>query len=285
MIANNLRLVLRTRSGLLGFWGHGANFQAVGGNGWRERLKACTIGLSDWWFAYTALSVERLLAAGYPKERITCLNNAVDTAQLGRWRQEITESEIEKTRRSLGLRGRHTAVFIGSLHPHKRLDFLLQAADRLRDELGDFELIVIGDGLLKPMLLAHASSLEWLKVVGPKHGRDKVLHAALGDVILNPGMVGLGILDSFSLGLPLVTTDCGIHSPEIAYLRPGQNGVITPNDVGAYVFTVASLLRDRRLLASLVAGSREDAARYTVEGMATNFVLGVQAALEHGKRP
>jgi len=286
MIANNLRLVFRRpRTPLLGFWGHGANFQAASSDGWRERLKSSTVGLADWWFAYTALSVDRLTAAGYPKERITCLNNAVDTAQLGRWRQEITESDIQGTRDALGLRGHHTAVFIGSLHPRKRLDFLVQAADRLRDELGDFELIVIGDGPLKPLLLAHASVREWLKVVGSKHGRDKVLHALLGDVILNPGMVGLGILDSLSFGLPLVTTDCGMHSPEIAYLRPGQNGVMTPDEVVAYVSQVASLLRDRKLLASLATGCREDATQYTVEGMATNFAGGIQAALELGKRP
>lgn len=284
MVANSLGLAFRRPpTQLLGFWGHGANFQDPDGHGLRQRVKASTAHMADWWFAYTVLSVEHLRSIGFPRERITCLNNAVDTWQLSRWREEINDEEREVARRRLGLQGRVTGVFIGSLHVHKRLNFLLDTADRLRDRTDDFELIIIGDGPLKPRLLAQASSRPWLKVVGHLQGRAKALHASLGHVILNPGMVGLGILDSFALGIPLMTTDCRIHSPEIAYLRPGANGLITRNELDAYVSEVASLLGDPERLHLLAEGCREDAGRYNIDEMAANFADGIRGALDAGR--
>jgi glycosyltransferase involved in cell wall biosynthesis len=280
MVANNLRLLFRRPPDrLLAFWGHGANFQAGKWDWGPERIKAKTARMADWWFAYTDASVERLRSVGFPSERITCLNNAVDTGLLHTYRQEIEGGEIDALRRQLGLRGTTVAVFIGSLHNHKRLGFLLEAADLLRARLPSFELVVVGDGPLRPMVRSYASSREWIKVVGPRHGRDKVAHAALGSVLLNPGMVGLGILDSFALGLPMVTTDCRLHSPEIAYLRPGANGLMTADDPDSYVSEVLSLLADPERLALLARGCRQDAARYTVDAMADNFADGILRAL------
>lgn len=280
MMANNPWLLLRKpKDRLLAFWGHGANFQASRPGRGLERLKPMTARRADWWFAYTSLSVERLRALGFPGERVTCLDNAVDTTQLSLYREQISDDELETLRQRLGITGQNTAIFIGSLHKQKRMDLLLKAADRLRQQLTDFELVIVGDGPLRRAIEAQASSRDWVKVVGPRRGRDKVLYAALGKVMLNPGMVGLGILDSFALGIPMVTTDCHLHSPEIAYLRPEMNGVMTPDHLDAYVARVASLLPDTAALTRLANGCREDASRYTVDKMAHHFAEGIELAL------
>jgi hypothetical protein len=141
-LLHNYALLARRRlgRGRLAFWGHGANFQAGRAGGRREAFKAWSTRLVDWWFAYTEASVERVAANGFPKERITCLDNAVDTRQLVAWRDGVAPDELEALRRRLGL-GHEVAVFIGSLHEARRMGFLFDAAKRLRERIPGFELL------------------------------------------------------------------------------------------------------------------------------------------------
>jgi L-malate glycosyltransferase len=92
-------------------------------------------------------------------------------------------------------------------------------------------------------------------------------------------MVGLGILDSFVFGVPMITTDCGLHSPEIAYLKPGANGVMTRDDVGEFALAVSSLLSDPLALASMGRACLNSASEYSIENMAARFADGIATAL------
>ena len=78
----------------------------------------------------------------------------------------------------------------------------------------------------------------------------------------------------------MLTTDCGLHSPEIAYLQPGVNGLMTANDLASYVAGVQALLSDAEVLARLRAGCLESAKEYTVENMARNFTQGLLQCLQ-----
>ncbi len=266
--------------GKVAFWGHGANFQAKANNTAREALKAWSSRHVDWWFAYTQASVARILANLFPEERITCLDNALDTSELLAWRATVTPQELDKVRTRLQMTGKDVGVFIGSLHEDRRIGFLLSAAEHIRERLPEFELVIIGDGALRGEVRAFAASHPWCKWVGALHGRDKVLHMALGLVMLNPGMVGLNILDAFAAEVPPVTTDCGIHSPEIAYLEPGNNGLMTDDGMTAFVDGAVRVLTDAETRTRLVAGCRESARRYTLEHMVENFAGGILKALQ-----
>lgn len=98
--------------------------------------------------------------------------------------------------------------------------------------------------------------------------------------MLNPGLVGLGILDAFVCGVPMVTTDCGLHSPEVAYLDSGVNGWMTPDTLGDFIDAAAAVLTDDALYARLRRGCAVSAKAYTVEGMAKNFARGVRQCLD-----
>ena len=191
----------------------------------------------------------------------------------------MTAGELEGLRRELGLGAGPRAVFVGGLHGHRRLPLLFEAAELLRARLPGFELVIIGDGPQAAAAREFAAGRAWVRWVGAQHGREKVRHAMLGAVMLNPGMVGLTILDAFALGLPIVTTDCGIHSPEIAYLEEGRNGVTSACDAAAFAGAAARLLEDGERRAAMAERCRRDAGRYTVEGMAERFVRGILAAL------
>jgi glycosyltransferase involved in cell wall biosynthesis len=262
------------------WWGHGPRFPQSGAASRREQLKAYTARRSDWCFAYTEVSVNRFVAAGVPRNRITCVNNAIDLTALRSAAESISEDERNALRHRLGIAGGHTAVTLCSLTPEKRIDFLIEAADMLRSHLPQFHLIVIGDGPLRRYLESAAESRPWLHPVGAQHGREKALYCSPGRIMLNPGMVGLGIVDSFALGLPIVTTSVKTHSPEIAYLESDVNGVMTRDDVAAFANSARELLTDERRLERLVQGCRGSSATYTVEAMAERFTNGIIAALD-----
>jgi L-malate glycosyltransferase len=267
------------RVGRLALWGHGANFQARRRNGLRARARARVARLADWWFAYTSRSVEALRAAGVDGARVTCVDNAIDVARLREWQDSIDGDERRAGLDAIGLQGGNAAVFIGSLDRSKALPFLFEAADLVRAVVPDFELIVVGDGPLRAQVRRLVAARPWARWVGARHGRDKVKTAVLGKLLLNPGMIGLSILDGFALGLPVVTTDHEGHSPEIAYLEPGRNGVMTRADAGEYAAAVAGLLRDDTRRGELAAQGLGDASRYTIENMSERFCDGIAAAL------
>ena len=206
------------------------------------------------------------------------MNNAVDVSQLIEWRKSISPTEIASLRAKLNLHGEKVGIFLGSLHTDKRLDFLFSAADELQHRLHDFEFIIIGDGPLRNMVLDYATDRPWVHFVGAKHGREKVMYLSLGQVMLNPGLVGLGILDSFALRLPMVTTDCKLHSPEIAYLESGRNGLMVQDSLESFVSGVADIMTNPALRASMADACEDDSTLYSIDSMSNNFCDGILKA-------
>lgn len=275
----NLLLLTLPRRFRLAFWGHGANLQSLNPHGFKERFKRWTTNHVDWWFAYTQMSADLVAAAGFPGARIAVLNNAVDTTELHRQRQSLTPEELHALRKSLGFETDTVGVYVGSLYADKRLDFLFAAAAAIRREVPDFNLLIVGEGPERDKVQAWCADHPWSRWVGARFDRDKAAHIAVAQIMLNPGLVGLGILDAFVCGVPMITTDCGIHSPEIAYLENGINGVMTANDLNAYVDASVLLLRDASALDVLRDGCAVSAKEYTVENMARRFADGVVRAL------
>lgn len=279
LLQNHL-LMTAPRRFKLAFWGHGANLQSGNPHGLKERFKRWTTNRVDWWFAYTRMSADLVTASRFPPSRVTVLNNAIDTSALLREHRSVTAAEVRALRSALGFGPGPVGVFVGSLYADKRLDFLLAAAAAVRAQLPDFQLLLVGDGPERDKLLAWCAAHPWTRWVGARFGRDKAMHVALGEVMLNPGLVGLGILDTFVCGVPMLTTDCGLHSPEIAYLQHETNGLMTADDLGDYVDATVRLLRDFHLQDQLRRGCLASAQTYTVENMARNFVDGVLRCLE-----
>lgn len=259
------------------FWGHGRNFQADQKT-LREGFKRWMALRVDWWFAYTRLSVELVEEQGFPSERIFNLNNAMDVERLQVEKEGIEKKEKRLLRGKLGLEGQNVGVFLGSLIEEKRLGLLISAADRVRNAVPDFELLLIGDGPLRDYVKQEVSIRPWIRWLGNQGARDKVLSLSLGKVMLNPGMVGLGILDSFVMGIPMVTTDCGIHSPEIAFLKDGENGLVTRYETGDFANAVAELLKNEAYRQRLSVRCLADSQKYSLAAMTDAFVNGIVQA-------
>lgn len=262
------------------YWGHGRNFQTQRPTGVLENWKQLLVGRVDWWFAYTDMTRDILLTDGYPAERITVLDNAIDNDAFVADLASIADARLAELRDELGLtEGAQVGLFCGSLYPDKRLDYMVAAADKIQAVLPNFHLLIIGDGPSVSEIKEAAASRPWVHWVGVRKGVEKAGYFRLAQVILNPGLVGLHVLDAFCAGVPMVTTADARHSPEIAYLKDGENGLVVHGDAGAYAEAIIALLQDPSRYAHLKAGALAGAQHYTLQNMVERFTDGIERCL------
>jgi len=246
-----------------------------------EKLKFWASRRVHWWFAYTERSAEVVRSLGYPRSRITVVNNSGDTKELVRARESYPQVDLEKLRTELDLEARTACIMAGSLTPERNIPFLLESALKIREAVPDFELLILGSGPEEQKLRNSVSTTPWVKLVGARFGSDMVPYFALCKLLLIPGLVGLHALDSFALQVPLVTLNLPKHGPEIVYLEDGVNsrilsGSATPGD---YANEVVRLLRDEEQLQVLREGCRRSAQAYSAEDMSARFAEGIVRAL------
>lgn len=249
------------------FWGHGRNLQASGSLAGRasERLKRLVSARPYWWLAYTAGSADRVAAIGFPRERITVVQNAVAVTAPAMTVERVPDR----------------CVYVGSLYPDKRIDFLLEAARRTAERRPGFRLVVIGDGEDRALVERAATSVSWLDYRGSMFGGETAAELERAQLLLMPGLVGLAVVDSFAHECPMVTVDLPTHSPEIEYLENDVNGVCLPRATTPeeYGDAVADLLGDTERMARLRDGCRAAAGRYTLSAMVDNVAVGLLKAL------
>lgn len=279
LLANHL-LPLRRYGQRIAYWGHGANLR-INHDTVSERYKRWSCRLAHWYFAYTQMSVDLVSATGFPREKITCVNNSIDIQRVELDINSVGEGELVGLRTELGLRPGPIGLYIGSFYRQKRLEFLLDAALLIRKKIPDFQMVLVGGGKDTSHVEAISSQFDWLHYLGVRKGREKALVLMLADIFMCPGGLGLGILDAFAAGLPVVTTSCGLHGPEIAYLDP-ENGIATENTLMDYVAGCERLLGDKAFRTSLGQGSTKSAALYTLPLMVEKFSEGITRALESG---
>ena len=265
----------------LAFWGHGRTTRAHQLTAVGEKAKAHMSRRAWWWFAYNERSAGFVRALGYPDERITRVQNSIDTRALAAAALLVDAGQLAATRAELGIQGDNVCIFVGAMYADKRLPFLLEASELIRNDVPDYEIIFVGDGPESAIVREAAGRAPWIHHVGAKFDDDQVPYFLLAKLALMPGLVGLGILDSFVLGVPMITTDVPYHSPEIEYLRDGVNGVVVAGEPAprAYADAVVATLRDDAALDRLREGCRRSSQLYSIEGMVENFAAGVRAAL------
>jgi glycosyltransferase involved in cell wall biosynthesis len=268
----------KTKGRKIAFWDHGLNLQAprhsIG-----NIIKQSYTTSAFWWFAYTEAVKKRVAQLGFPEERITVVQNAIDTSFLRAQAEHIDDTSLKRLRVALGIGDGPVGLFCGGMYAEKRLLFLIKACESIRNHLPKFEMLFIGAGPDSHLVSDAVRKCKWLHYLGPKFGSDVIPYMKLADVFLMPGLVGLGVLDAFALEKPFITTAYRYHSPEIEYVQNGDNGIITANSLEAFVEGVINVLKSEDLRKRIQLGCRKAAAKYTVESMISNYVGGIETAL------
>lgn len=253
-------------------WGHATNRnihpsrRKLLSNQIAARIKRGYVMGADAFFAYTQKQKDELVQLGYNTERVFVVGNTVDLERQRRIAM-MQKPERQRLREELGYTpGDFVIISVGRMLPGRRVEFLVDAFQSLREQQPAAKLVLIGSGEL-PGVGNHDSVMLPGPVTDPKK-LGRYLTAA--DVFVAPGMVGLGILQPLVHELPLVAFNLETHGPEFDYLNH-MNSHILPADATAA--DLADYLR--QLLTGGIERWQEkryeSVAYLTLQAMAQNF--------------
>ncbi len=242
------------------------------GSSWREHVNRLTASLDDRVIAVCELAREaEIEQTGVAPEKVLTIYNAIDTTAF-------STSKGQKTgiRRELGISENTLLLgFVGRLHPQKGLQYLLEAAARLRMQSPvDFHLLLVGEGKLRSDLETHAAALGIADITiftGARTDIPDVL--AELDIFVFPSLwegLSLALLEAMAAGLPVVTTHVG-GNPEIVV--EGKTGfMVAPANSAALVEKLLCLLDSRALCVQMgLAGFEYIQQKFTIEQMVERY--------------
>jgi len=212
------------------------------------------------------------------------LLNSTDTAALRSDLRAVTDEQLAQFRYRHNLLPGATALFLGGVDESKGINFLIEAARRVAQQIPGFRVLIGGEGASGGWVRERQAAGDPVIALGRIDGHDRALAVCSADIMLVPQWVGLVAVDSLSAGVPIVTTRHPSHSPEFSYLVDNENAVVTPYDVQSYAASVAALLRDPGRRAALADRGRTDSAPYSIEAMATRFTEGVRDWSQSGPK-
>lgn len=192
------------------------------------------------------------LATGWdrPEHVLTIHNGVTGVPQPGAGRAVREELGIEPAA--------PVALMLSAMRPEKAHDVAIEAVARLARRLPGLQLVIVGDGELRPQIeQAAAASGAAVTMAGFRDDVMAVLDAA--DVLLHPSHVEAfptALLEAMAAGVPIVATAVG-GIPEI--VRDGEAGVLVepPPDADRVADALERVLADSALRARLGAAGRE----------------------------
>jgi glycosyltransferase involved in cell wall biosynthesis len=189
-------------------------------------------------------------------------------------------------------------LYIGRISAEKGIDVMLDAFERVRDQVPDAELMIVGDWRnTSPLLrlrLKSAQRFGGVNLVGLVPREELGAYYGSADMFVFTSLTdtqALVLHEAAHAGLPIVLTD---HELRLV-VDPGVNALLArPNPVSLAHSIVEMLhaLKDPDFAARARARSKELAAKWSIERQSTEFVeiyetlaVGRQVELTEGLRP
>jgi len=279
LLANYWLLLRQYHGGArVALWGHGRYLNQRRASRLGEAVKSITAKRPHWWFAYTEGTKNIVTSGGYPADRITVTQNAGDSSQLFNDLRRVSGPSARDINAELSLEDGPVGLFIGSLYPDKRIDFLGAVAAELESLEPSFRMVIAGEGPMREDVVNLTERQSNVRYAGRAVGIRKAALLKRASVLLLPGAVGLAVVDGFTAGVPTVTTAVCTHGPEVEYIDDGVNGVIlrAQSEPAEYARAALGVAREGKALgvAARIAGQR-----ITTEAMVTRFAEGIHQAL------
>lgn len=177
------------------------------------------------------------------------------------------------------------AVFFGQFAPWQRIEVLLAAAQHAEWPDG-VDLVVVGDGLLRPIVERAAGENPHITYLGPLAYADvpPVVANALAAAVLTyaperAGYSPLKLYESMACGVPVVCSDT---PGQAEYVREANAGIVVPpEDAEAVARAVAALAADPEAARGMGEnGRRAVEERYSWEARARQRLGVIEAAIE-----
>lgn len=206
------------------FWTHGF----YGKENWVEKTlwKKPMFKLADAIFCYGNYGRDNMINEGFNPDKIHVIYNSLDyDIQLG-IRNQLSISSIYKEHFN---NEAPVLIFLGRLTQVKRLDLLLYAISKLKNKGYTYNLVLIGDGEERKLLIDLAKKLgieDQIWFYGACY--DETINAQMvynSDLCVAPGNIGLTAMHVMMFGCPALTHNDFIwQMPEYEAIKPGITG-------------------------------------------------------------
>jgi len=237
------------------------------------------------YLVYTEGGRRALQGLTAPPKRIRVLRNTIDTEKEIRLSALAGAGSIAECCRELGVRTDSIKLlYFGRLIPAKCIDILINYARRCINLNRDVDVIIFGRGSEESSLRNLAKGLS--NVTFHEHEDIKLARALrISAAVVVPGFLGLAVTHGFAHGVPTLTRQGQLHSPEIEYLEDNVNGLILPETPEAFYRALDSFVDDREFQKRLSEGAKQSAKSLGMNYMAQTFDALVRECLAVPARP
>ena len=199
--------------------------------------------LSNVYLGYSAVALDYFRKMGFAEEDCFIAVNCVDTNRVFQ-KIEERQKDAESLRARFNLEGKKVILFVGAFTVHKRIDRLLRVFAKIKDQLPDTVLMIVGDGAIGDEVRNQAQELGIAdRTIFTGQVIENISdYYELGNVFVLPGLGGLAISEAMAHGMPVVCTVA--DGCEIDLVVEGETGfrLFSDDDAEVESFLAEKLL-------------------------------------------
>lgn len=215
------------------------------------------------------------------------------------------DNDIDKIKNELGIGEKKVILYVGRLIKLKGANFLIKAFARLRAEMEDIHLIIIGGEGIYGKTSEERFSIDELKELSEKLGlkldyditfygdvigKDLTRYFLICNVFVLPSITyvigeawGLVLNEAMQFGKPVISTDAVGAAYDL--IENGINGFMVPEkNVEAIYKALIKILSDPKLEEKMGIESRRIISRYSYEDMFDGFKKAFNYALKSNNK-
>lgn len=206
-------------------------------------IKRIFFTLPNGLFLYGNYAKKLMIKAGFKESHMFVIHNSLSYDRQLEIRQNLQSSSLFLDH----FKNRNPVViFVGRLTPVKKLDMLLYALKKSKEEGFDYNIAFIGDGVERKKLEILSNKLCLDKNVwfyGPSYNEDELSQIIYdADLCVAPGNIGLTAVHAMTYGCPCISHDeFKWQMPEFEAIRVNYTGNFFKKD---NVESLASVIRE-----------------------------------------
>lgn len=208
-------------------WTHGLQGDE---SGVKWMVRAWLYRLSRGLLLYGDHAKQLLITKGLSPDRLHVIYNSLDNCEQVSVSAQIASEDCDALRSSLGLDAHERLIcFTGRLQPVKRLPWLLQALNIVKQRGRNVHLVLVGDGSERPILESLTEELGLTRLVhflGASYDESRLgLVLSASDLVVIPSGAGLSVMHALGYGTPVLLHDrIEEHFPEWEAVKEGETG-------------------------------------------------------------
>ncbi|MSR29185.1 MAG: glycosyltransferase [Phycisphaerales bacterium] len=213
------------------FWSHG--FLGAP-RGLKGLIRRAFFALAHTHMFYGNNARRHAIDIGWAPERLYVVHNSLDIDEQTRQRRGVSAERRDQLRRQMF--GHSTApivIFTGRIGRARRLDLLVEAARLLRLDGVALNLLLVGDGELRPDIERRAREAGLTAhFTGACYDESLIAaYFAMATVAVLPAQAGLSVIHSLTYGVPVIThSDIASQGPEVEAIVPDRTGDLFERD-------------------------------------------------------